>query len=382
MKVVTACSSRFHIFDQAVQLQRFGILYKIINANPAFHANNWGIEKSRIISSTHYGLAQRVINRMPHFLYSRLNHYFHRSYSSFISKNIPIDTNVFIGLSSLSLDAIKRCKSMGITSIVDHGSLHLRFEREAILRAYENIGLKSGPELAEEWIIQREQDEFQAADKVVVLSQLAKSTLIAEGVSEENIFVNQCGVDTRKFFPVTKLDDIFRIVFCGGISVRKGVHLLVRAFKNLNLPRSELLLVGGFQDRSYVDKVLRDLPANIRYLGVTSQESLHRIYGRGTIFVLPSVADGFGMVVSQALASGLPVICSDAVGASDIIDHGRNGFVFKSQDVADLENYILRYYEDVDFVEWSAGQAVSSVRGQQDWDAYGDRMHNFLLSVQ
>jgi glycosyltransferase involved in cell wall biosynthesis len=63
---------------------------------------------------------------------------------------------------------------------------------------------------------------------------------------------------------------------------------------------------------------------------------LMQLYREASVFVLPSLADGFGMVITEAMSRGLPVIATDHTGALDLIDHGRSGFVLPAGDVQAL----------------------------------------------
>ncbi len=69
-------------------------------------------------------------------------------------------------------------------------------------------------------------------------------------------------------------------------------------------------------------------------------------YRSSTIFVLPSLEDGWGVVVSEAMACGLPVIVTEHTGAKDIVDEGINGFIIPSRDVAAIKEKIILLYND------------------------------------
>ncbi len=124
-------------------------------------------------------------------------------------------------------------------------------------------------------------------------------------------------------------------LFCGQMIARKGLDLLLAAFARLVEKNSEvrLLLVGREAD---LPVELAKLPApardRIRYEGFQSPEALPRYFAQADVFILPSRYDGWGVVVNQALAAGLALICSDAVGAAhDLIESGKNGCTFPSE---------------------------------------------------
>src|SRR5262249_16541028 len=99
-----------------------------------------------------------------------------------------------------------------------------------------------------------------------------------------------------------------------------------------------LLLVGGEADLPrFMQSVSPAAREKIRYEGFQAPEALPAYFGRSDVFVLPSRHDGWGVVVNQALAAGLPIISSDAVGAGlDFVENSVNGMCIPADDVESL----------------------------------------------
>jgi glycosyltransferase involved in cell wall biosynthesis len=122
----------------------------------------------------------------------------------------------------------------------------------------------------------------------------------------------------------------FRISFVGLIEPWKGFHYLVEAFNALKLKDSELVLWGGSGSRSvsqYLQEQMARNPSIIIRPVTVRQFGYGNVYGKSSVFVHPSLADGFGYVVAEAMASGLPVIVTEATGAADLIVDGENGYI-------------------------------------------------------
>jgi glycosyltransferase involved in cell wall biosynthesis len=120
---------------------------------------------------------------------------------------------------------------------------------------------------------------------------------------------------------------------CGQMIARKGIDVLLAAFARLE--RGRLLLVGR---EAELPALLTPLPRAVReriaYAGFQPPEELPRFFAEADVFVLPSRYDGWGVVVNQALGAGLPVLCSDQVGAGvDLVEDGANGLRFAADDV-------------------------------------------------
>src|SRR2546423_5378024 len=134
--------------------------------------------------------------------------------------------------------------------------------------------------------------------------------------------------------------------FCGQMIRRKGVDLLLIAFDRLVGKGIDirLLLVGREAELpELLGSVTETARARIRYEGFQPPDKLHIFFAQSDVFVLPSRHEGWGVVINQALGAGLPVICSDAVGAgSDLVEEEVNGLRFRAGDVDGLQNSLER----------------------------------------
>jgi glycosyltransferase involved in cell wall biosynthesis len=379
IKVVTSCCGRFHIFDQAAQLENLGYLYRLIHSDPKFLSKRWGLPNSKVISFLLVGILARLLRHIPENMRKFYTPYVHIYFGKKLSKAIPKDSSVFIGLSSFSLEAIDKCKGLGILTIVDHGSLHPEYERDLIADEEKILGLQPGRFIASEKLITRQKNEFLNADYIFVLSEAAKKSLINKGVPPGKVFVNSCGVDLSSFYKKEGSDSPFRIIFCGSITPRKGLHYLLQAFQELKLPAAEVWIVGTSNDLEYIRYLKKNYTsASIKYKGSFSQSQLVHVYNECSVFVLPSISDGFGMVVSQAQACGLPVITTENVGAADIIKDGVNGFIIPIREIETLKNRIKVLYYDRKFLMKMSEAALIYSKNNFGWDNYGKRLAQFL----
>lgn len=182
---------------------------------------------------------------------------------------------------------------------------------------------------------------LQRADGLIAVSEATRSDAVRLlNLPPEKIRVIHHGV-TGAFFRVTPADTHtvrFRhglrnpyLLFVGTIEPRKNVDLLLNAYRGL--PPSvreefELVLAGppGWA-RSATMSRLRQPPSGVRYLGYVPERDLPALFASATAFVYPSLYEGFGFPVAQAMAAGTPVITSDisalpeiAGGAAILID--------------------------------------------------------------
>jgi len=191
-------------------------------------------------------------------------------------------------------------------------------------------------------IVQKHLQEYEETDYIMVCSSLVFDSMVEEGIPPEKLLPIQLGVDIGQFSPAPKQDATFRILFVGISSLQKGTHHLLEAFKQLALPNAELVLVGSVQEN--FKPILAKYSDNVVCAGPVPHQHLARYYSNASLFVLPSIQDGFAMVVAEAMACGLPVIISENVGAKDIVRDNVDGFITSIRNVDALKEKILYFY--------------------------------------
>ena len=149
--------------------------------------------------------------------------------------------------------------------------------------------------------------------------------------------------DLSAFFAVPRRSETsgpVTFLFCGQMIERKGVDLLLRAFDRLIVEGidAQLLLVGREADLPrFLATVSPATRLRVFYEGFQPPERLPEYFGKSDVFVLPSRHDGWGVVINQALATGLPIITSNAVGAGlDLVENGVNGMRIAANDLNGL----------------------------------------------
>ena len=225
-------------------------------------------------------------------------------------------------------------------------------------------------------LITRKEREVALADLIITCSTLARDTYVAAGVPPAKVVPVSLGVDVDVFgadaaeaAKVPSRDG--RIVFCnaGSLQRRKGTDLMVlacRALRARSLPY-DFIIAGNHTGADR--QIVRDLSEVARLRGRLPHEELGRFYAEADVFVLPSRFDSFGMVVSEALACGKPVIVSDTVGAKDLVREGVNGWVIPVGDASALVERMAWCAENPAAVRaMSAAARASAVK--QNWDVY------------
>ena len=218
--------------------------------------------------------------------------------------------------------------------------------------------------------------EHDLATKIVVASSFTKQSLIFHGVSGGKIVVNPYGVDLTLFHPPEepRARKPLRFLFLGSISARKGVPLLIEAWRNLELQNAELWLAGPIGDAER--KLIPNL-AGLNVLGKLPFEALPDLLRLCDVLVFPSYCEGFALVLLEALASGMPIITTEATAGPDLIDDKREGILIPSGSLDALQeaiNYLVENAEELEQMSVAARKCAEKF----SWDSYGDRWERIL----
>lgn len=142
--------------------------------------------------------------------------------------------------------------------------------------------------------------------------------------------------DLRRFAGFDREEKAERVfLFSGSVIARKGVDLLARAFVRLasDVGNVRLKIVGEGELRQTLAETLGPVSERVEFMGFKDWDDLPREYARADVLCVPSRYDGWGLVVPEGLASGLPVIATDRMGAAlEFIETGRNGWLIRAGD--------------------------------------------------
>ena len=123
-----------------------------------------------------------------------------------------------------------------------------------------------------------------------------------------------------------------------------------------------------------MEGVLREYEGLYTHIPHVPHERLRTQYGRSSVFVLPSVEDGFGYVTAEAMGCGLPVIVSSSAGSADIVSHGKNGFVVPPRSPEAIQEALESLLRDPELRASMAECSLSQSRDRYRWEDYAERM--------
>lgn len=184
----------------------------------------------------------------------------------------------------------------------------------------------------------------------IAVSEAVRARALTYGIAPQKVTTCYIGVDVRKFVPgpMPLVERSPRVIFVGRLVEKKGCDVLLRAMAIVRsrLPRAELVVVGDGPSRGDLEKLSRELAVDARFYGSLPPSQVKAALDEARIFCLPSVqaangdAEGFGLVLLEAQASGLPTVSSAFGGAREGISHGETGYRFEERDVKTLSDQL------------------------------------------
>jgi glycosyltransferase involved in cell wall biosynthesis len=188
------------------------------------------------------------------------------------------------------------------------------------------------------WLTRR---AVERADVVTAVSSYIAKLACADLGFRGKIEVIPNGIDLTRFSPSPAAHRGVRILFCGNMLARKGAHLLAPIAARL-LPDIELWIASGLRGAPQRGSC----PANVRMLGPVPHAEMPALYHQIDILLLPTLREGFGLVVAEAMASGLPVVATRCSAIPELVDHEKGGFLAAAGDVEQFADYLNRLAQD------------------------------------
>ena len=175
-----------------------------------------------------------------------------------------------------------------------------------------------------------EKRTYRLADQIVCDCEDTRKVLLERyGIAREKTRVIHIAVDSEKFFPLGLDKKPNTVVYIGRIDTRKGIEFLIRSMPLVveEIPEAKLTIGGKGCDLEKMKALVRKLglERNVDFLGFVPEDQLNRLYNEAQVAAVPSVFEGFGITVIEALAAGTRVVGTDTDGVRETVQSGDNG---------------------------------------------------------
>jgi glycosyltransferase involved in cell wall biosynthesis len=302
--------------------------------------------------------------------------------------------DIFWAWASGALASGRAARRRGARFVLDRACPHVDAQQALIQIECNRLGVRYQAE--PQWFRARQLDEYEEADIILVPSTYSRATFPAELQSKTLVAplfgrvpmpqVIASSNTTRRASEevITELRGPFTFGTVGGQPLRKGFLYLLQAWKRLQLPNARLLLrTDAPLDRSPVLRgLLRELPnvEIVRYV-----DDMSDFYRRCDAFVFPTIDDGFGMALLEAMAHGLPAITTTHCGASELFTPDQDLIVVPAQEAEPLAAAMQRLYSSEETrgrLRTNALLSLRRIEGDGAYQLYSNTLDQILALVE
>ena len=239
--------------------------------------------------------------------------------------------------------------------------------------------LKNGLKFDEKYSKNFFEESILESKYIFAQSEYCKSTYIMSGAKKDNVFVINPGMDINKFSPGKKKDNIFRVLAVGQYGILKGFQYLLEAWVQLKLENAELIILGNLKpDMEKIIKKYKEID-NIKFVSFVNPIEF---YHNASLLVHPAVAaEGSARVIKEAMACGLPVVCT--VNSGSIVRNEIDGFVIPVQSSEIIKEKILYFYNNPEKLIEMGKNARENMQENGTWEKFSkelSRTINLIIS--
>lgn len=276
-----------------------------------------------------------------------------------------------------SYKIIQAAKKMNLCVVYE---LHIAYYKE--IQAIIEAERRKNPEWVEEAPLYTGSEagtqidkELLLADKVVVASQYTKQSLEKFGFDGSKVKVIPYGFPDVTPKEYLRNRNRIKLLFVGSLGIRKGLKYLIQALDGLN-DRIELTIVGGGE----CSLALRNAMQPHRHIKTLPHNEVLNLMREADLFVFPTLSEGFGMVVTEAMSQGTPVITTPNGCGGDLIVDGENGWLVPAGDSLALRHKLKEILSNPSIIE-RVGKAALKTAEARSWETYGAEVANYISSL-
>lgn len=334
LKIAIVVHGRFHAFDLARELIHQGHDVTLFTNYPKQVVEKFNIPLECVETFLLHGILTRVIHQFHDFFHTpnfeALSHTKFSQWATQIINNNNYDiVHVFSGVAE---EIFQTIRNKSVLKTLVRGSAHICTQFQLLSEEEKRAGIVIHKPT--NWMIAREEREYQLADAIIVLSNFAYESFIHQNIAKQKLKILLLGTQLNKFRPEQQVieercrrilhEPKLRILMVSNFSYQKGILDFVK-IAELVSSYCQVKFVGTITNEGR--KIAQDSSLNIEFIKKQPQFELPRFYAWADIFIFTTIHDGYAMVLAQAQANSLPVLATTNCSSSDIIITGKTGWV-------------------------------------------------------
>ncbi|MBA4318831.1 MAG: hypothetical protein C0412_10560 [Flavobacterium sp.] len=371
MRVVYTAPNRAHHYRYASSLNKANFLSVFVSGFPRLSPRakitelKQKLYRADILQTVYLlSLKIRASKKMSDYLA-----YLAKIEQDFACKKFLKKADVFVFYNGNGLSSCNYANKMGKITVVEVVNSHVEYQEDLLREEHLSLNLPWAPFHKKDK--ERRLKEYEAADYILLPSKFVKQSFLAKGFPEEKLLKVPYGftIPVQKSSSPINAHTTFNVLYVGSISVRKGIRYLIEAFKKLETPNKKLTIVGSVEQISGIEDI--EITDDIEFVGVLKGADLEKAYQSADVFCLPTIEDGYGLVLGEALSYGLPLITTTNSGGLDLIAEGIEGFIVPIRDATAIYEKLKLLSSDSELLAKMKLAALGKAASINGWEASG-----------
>jgi glycosyltransferase involved in cell wall biosynthesis len=272
-----------------------------------------------------------------------------------------------------ALETLKAARRLGIPTVLERCNAHTGFAMEVVQKECDRLGVVLPPDhehAYNEEKLHKEEEEYRLATRLLCPSDFVVKTYLDRGYAREQLARHTYGFDETVYYPSNEPRNPKRgltMLSVGVCAVRKGLHFALEAWLKSPASKDGTFLIAGAFLPAYQEKLASMLAhPSVKVLG--HRNDVAELMRKSDILVLPSIEEGFGLVIAEAMGSGCVPLASEA--CTEICSQMKTGLVHRVGDVEALTQHITMLHEDPVLLERLRTACLEAAPGVT-WTAAG-----------
>lgn len=376
MKITYTAPNRSHHYPYAEAIYKQNSLHAFVSGFSRFSSkaslpvigdklHRYDFYQNLYLASLKFGTRKEVA-----FFLNKLSN----SYLDHASYKFAKDSDAFIYYRTQGYNTTKRIHKEGRNTIcvLEEVNTHVDVCYELMKNELLSLGFSNSVESFPDHSLRLK--AYEEADLILCPSNFVRRSFISKGFNTNKLIKVNFGFPSVNDRSEKKIDKekVFRILYVGQLHYRKGLRYAIEAFKKLNYPKKEFVIVGPKTDITGLEKTT--IPNDVIFTGPLKGEALNLQYKSASVFVLPSIEEGLALVQGEALSFGLPIIITTNTGGDDLITNGKEGLIVPPCDIMSLANSLQQLTDQPDLLFSMSQAAKDTAQLLGSWDSVAERL--------
>lgn len=298
-----------------------------------------------------------------------------------VLRRLADNVDAVYGYEDVALCTFREAKRMGKVCIYDLPIGHWRAMRELLDGERKRLpewAMTLGGFNDTDAKLARKDEELRLADKIYVASSFTKWSLKDYPGRLAEVEVIPYGfppVNRNRRYEAFDNGRKIKALYVGGLSQRKGIAYVFEAMKGLE-DRIDMTVVGS----GNIDgcEALRDALQKVNYIPTLPHEEVLKLMAESDVFIFPSLFEGFGLVITEAMSQGTPVITTDRTCGPDIMTHGKDGWIVEAGTSEPIRNLLLSFIDNPGMLS-QFGRNAMETAAKRPWKKYEDELAESVM---